>query len=188
MTQNRNKHHALLRWILWNLLRFHSTLIQIKTPRRLPNSPNYKYCEPISQQYISTRNSVEAWVPFISKDFMLTFNQRDGNEASNAEFFHDSALYNFTWLLFDCLALGGRRIEFLTKYSVTHCFSIHAWPPTGHFSHGDRVAKITWHGSLNIAREADTKALRSKQARNGGCFFQVRPLSVFLFLTALSSP
>lgn len=37
----------------------------------------------------------------------------------------------------------------LTKCGATPCFSILAWPPTGYFSHGDRVTKITWHGSLS---------------------------------------
>lgn len=124
------------------------------------------------------------YIYIYEKDFLLMFNQFDGSEASKQEFFRDSGLDNFMGLLFGCLAVWLKVVTeltgFLTKCGMTPCFSAHAWPPTGHFPHGDRVAKITWHGSLNIARKAATKVLRSKQERSAGSLFQVRTLSCLL--------
>lgn len=98
-------HHKWLRWYFVGIsyLNLPETLFDTnKDFTQLPNNRKYKYCEPISQQYISTRKSQEIWLLFISKDFTLMVNQFDGNEALNHEFFHDSTLYDFmpiVWLL-----------------------------------------------------------------------------------------
>lgn len=104
----------------------------------------------------------------VEKDFVLMFNQFDGNEASKHEILHDIRRPLLIWFLFFFSWGWSQNRIGLWLNASWHTFFTHAWPPTGHFPHVDRVAEITRHGSPNMAGKGATKVLRSKQGRNGG--------------------